>query len=177
MKKTIFVSLCALVLSAALLFALQAATRSAAQAAAKEELALVQATLLPGATGFSEEPVDGQGEILSAWKADNGYVITVRQAGYAGDILLMVGVTNDGSVTGLTIRQMEETYGLGMQALTDHVFLQQFIGTSGDAAVGQQVDAISGATVTSKAIARGVNAAVAFVTGADTATEATSWGG
>ena len=47
----------------------------------------------------------------------------------------------------------------------------------GDAEIGTNVDAISGATVTSKAIARSVNSAVGFVTGADTSSAATSWGG
>ena len=49
--------------------------------------------------------------------------------------------------------------------------------TEGDAEIGNGIDAISGATVTSKAIARSVNSAVGFVTGADTSSGATSWGG
>ena len=72
---------------------------------------------------------------------------------------------------------MEETYGLGFEALTDAEFLAQFLGTEGDAEVGENIDAITGATVTSKAITRSVNAAVAFVTGSDSSSGATSWGG
>ena len=72
---------------------------------------------------------------------------------------------------------MQETYGLGTQALTDWEFLAQFLRTQGDAEIGSNVDAITGATVTSKAIARSVNSAVGFVTGADTSSAATSWGG
>jgi Na+-translocating ferredoxin:NAD+ oxidoreductase RnfG subunit len=72
---------------------------------------------------------------------------------------------------------MNETFGLGANALNDHEFLAQFLNTSGEAAVGTNVDAISGATVTSKAIARCVNSAVAYVTGADADSGATSWGG
>ena len=72
---------------------------------------------------------------------------------------------------------MEETYGLGGKALKDWEFLAQFLRTEGDAEVGTNVDALTGATVTSKAVARSVNSAVGFVTGADTSSGATSWGG
>ena len=72
---------------------------------------------------------------------------------------------------------LTETFGLGAEALTDHVFLAQLLNTSGEAEVGTNVDAITGATVTSKAVVRSVNSAVAFVTGADTESSATSWGG
>ena len=72
---------------------------------------------------------------------------------------------------------MEETYGLGREALTDWEFLAQFLNTTGDAEIGVGMDALTGATVTSRAIARGVNSAVGFVTGADVSSGATSWGG
>jgi electron transport complex protein RnfG len=92
---------------------------------------------------------------------------------------------------------LSETCGLGKEALNDHEFLAQFLNTSGNVAIGTAgadafsgatdtasdtedslyVDAISGATVTSKAIARSVNSAVGFVTGADADSGATSWGG
>ena len=65
---------------------------------------------------------------------------------------------------------------MGANALTDWQFLAQFLDTEGDAEVGTNVDAITGATVTSKAITRSVNSAVAFVTGADVGSGATSWG-
>ena len=71
----------------------------------------------------------------------------------------------------------ETVYGLGANALTDHVFLAQFLNGTGDFTVGTDVDGITGATVTSKAIAKSINSAVAFVTGADIESGATSWGG
>ena len=80
-------------------------------------------------------------------------------------------------VTGLQVRSSRETAGLGGAALTDWQFLAQFLRTEGDAAVGENIDAITGATVTSKAVVRCVNSAVAYVTGADTASSATTWGG
>ena len=147
---------------------------------------------------FTLENYTGEAaNIRSVHKAENGFVIETVTYGYAGEITMYIGVNNDGCVTGLVVRDMSETFGLGAQALTDHVFLSQFLNISGQAAVGTPgadafsgatgesteaeaevyVDAISGATVTSKAIVRCVNSAVAYVTGADVSSSATSWGG
>jgi electron transport complex protein RnfG len=143
-----------------------------------EHLKIMQ-TLLPGSKDFILEPYSGDdANIHSVHKAeDYGYVIETVTAGYAGNITMLIGVSNEGTVTGLVVRDMSETFGLGANALNDHEFLAQFLNTSGEAAVGTNVDAISGATVTSKAIARCVNSAVAYVTGADADSGATSWGG
>ena len=157
-------------------------------------------TLLPGSENFTVEPYDGEdANIRSVHKAENGFVIETVTYGYAGEITMLIGVNNDGRVTGLVVQEMHETFGLGAQALTDHVFLAQFLNTAGGIAIGTPdgeadafsgataeetdtetsvyVDGISGATVTSKAIVRCVNSAAAYVTGADAASEATSWGG
>ena len=64
-----------------------------------------------------------------------------------------------------------------IETTVDIDFLVQFVGTSGEAEVGGGVDAITGATVTSRAVARGVSSACAYVTGADVSTSATEWGG
>ena len=134
--------------------------------------------MLPGSKDFAPEEYTGEdANIRRVWKADTGYIVETVTYGYAGNITMLIGVSNDGYVTGLQIRDMEETYGLGGEALTDWEFLAQFLRTEGDAEVGTNVDAISGATVTSKAVARSVNSAVGFVTGADTSSAATSWGG
>lgn len=135
-------------------------------------------TLLPGSESFEWEDYDGEDESIEAvYKGDNGFVIQTASYGYAGNIRVMVGVSNEGSVTGLVVRDLSETWGLGANALTDVGFLAQFLGTSGDAEIGVNMDAMTGATVSSKAVARAVNSAVAYVTGADTSSSATSWGG
>ena len=110
---------------------------------------------------------------------------------------MSIAVTNDGRVTGLVVEEAHETYGLGSRILTDHEFLSRFLNKSGtfeiathgadafSSATGEaaeegetiQVDGISGATVSSKAVARCVNSAVAYVTGADVSSSATTWGG
>ena len=175
-------------------FALQGV---AARNAQEEHLWLMQ-TLLPGAKSFVVEPYSGEdANIRSVHKADNGYVVECVTYGYAGEIRMFVGVNKDGTVSGLVVRDAHETYGLGSRILTDHAFLSQFLNQSGSfeiathgadafsSATGEavaegesiQVDGISGATVSSKAVARCVSSAVAYVTGADVATSATTWGG
>lgn len=178
MKKSVFLPLIAIVAAAAVLLGLSFGLKSVAAANAQKEHLKMMQTLLPGSTEFVAEPYSGEdANIRSVHKADNGFVIETAVQGYADEITMLVGVSKEGKVTGLVVRKMHETFGLGANALNDHVFLAQFLNTDGDAQVGEGVDAISGATVTSKAIARSVNSAVAYVTGADIESGATSWGG
>ena len=162
----------------------------------KEHIYMMQ-TVLPGSTEFVREPYSGEdANVRTVHKAENGFVIETTVYGYAGEIDMMIGVSNGGTVTGLVIRDMEETLGLGRNALTDADFLAQFLDTAGNVAIATSgedafssatgeadaeaevmVDAVTGATVTSKAIARSINSAVAVVTGADAASSATTWGG
>ena len=195
MKKPII----ALILAAVLLFAVNAVTFDIGLANARQDHLELMQTLLPGAEEFTVEPYAGEdANIRSVHKSDIGFVVETSTYGYAGEITMLIGVNNAGKVTGLVVRDAHETLGLGGNALTDHEFLAQFLNKTGSfevAAAGADafsgataeaapaegeatpVDAITGATVTSKAVIRCVNSAVAFVTGADAATEATSWGG
>ena len=188
MKKPII----ALILAAALLLGLSVGLDGMAVRNAEQYHLKLMQTLLPGATEFTLEPYAGEdANIRSVHKSDIGFVVETVTYGYAGEITMLVGVNNAGKVTGLVVSKAHETFGLGGKALTDHVFLSQFLNKSGSfevATVGADafsgataeavsVDAITGATVTSKAVVRCVNSAVAYVTGADAVTEATSWGG
>lgn len=169
----------------------------AAKNAQEEHLWLMQ-TLLPGSESFTVEPYSGEDtNIRSVHKAENGFVVETVTYGYADEMTVVVGVNNEGKVTGLVVLEAHETLGLGSRALTDHVFLAQFLNKSGSFAVAAhgadafsgataatetegdsvEVDGITGATVTSKAVVRCVNSAVAYVTGADAVSAATSWGG
>ena len=134
--------------------------------------------MLPGSKYFEPEEYTGEdANIHRVWKGETGYIVETVTYGYAGNITMLIGVNNDGCVTGLVVKEAHETFGLGAEARSDWEFLAQFLRTEGDAEIGTNVDAITGATVTSKAIARSVNSAVGFVTGADTSSSATSWGG
>lgn len=144
---------------------------------AAEQQAMMR-SLLPSGESFVAEPYSGDdANITGLWKSEGGWVVETTVDGYAGPIRQWTGVDTAGTVTGLVVRDMEETFGLGRNALTDIPFLSQFLGTDGEASVGAEVDAITGATVTSRAIARGVSSACAYVTGADINTSATEWGG
>ena len=178
MKKTILLPLITLLVAALVLFgasfALNGIANKNAQAAHLKDLQ----TLLRGSTEFTLEAYDGEdANIRSVHKGETGFVIETVTAGYAGDITMLIGVSTEGKVTGLVVREMSETIGLGANALTDWKFLAQFLENTGDAEIGENVDAITGATVTSKAIARAINSAVAYVTGADIDSGATAWGG
>ena len=191
MKKAILLPIVTILLIAGLLLAASFGLNGiAAQKAQADHLWLMQ-TLLPDSTEFTLEPYAGEdANIRSVHKAENGFVIETATYGYAGEITMFIGVNNDGKVTGLVVRDLSETFGLGREALTDHVFLSQFLNSSGsfEVVTGSadvtevtgdtvDVDALTGATVTSKAIVRAVNSAVAYVTGADVESAATSWGG
>ena len=162
--------LAAVVAAAALLWGLSAALLPPARSNALAERDAVFRTLLPGSETFTPEAHDGGDGVISAvYRGEGGYVIATVTGGYDGDLTLWVGVGDDGRVTGLMTRDLSETWGLGGNALRDTSFLGQFLNTAGQAEVGVDVDAIAGATVTSRAVAAGVNAAVAYVT--------TEWGG
>ena len=174
--KSLLIPVVTICLFAVVLFGAKNATAGTAQANYEAELNTLMLALLPGSTSFTEEAYEGEdANIKAVYRADNGCVIMTSTYGYAGDLVMLIGVDNDGDVKGVVVREMSETYGLGANALSNVDFLAQFLWTEGDAEVGTNVDAITGATVTSKAVARSVNSAVGFMTGVDATTSATSW--
>lgn len=193
MKRTLAVILLVAILLLVAAFGLKGITHNNAQ---KEHIKLMQ-TLLPNGKEFKKVDNAEDDIIRSVHKASNGYVIETATWGYADEIVMLVGVSNEGKVTGLVAYNAHETAGIGSKILTDHIFLSQFlnkdgtfsIGVSGDDAFSGatdtaestgkeiEVDGISGATVSSKAVVKCVNAAVAYVTGADVESSATTWGG
>ena len=148
-----------------------------AENAAAEQESIFQ-ILLPGGGPYVEEPYSGEDANISrVYRGNTGYIVETVTSGYAGDITMLVAVDLQGTVVGAVVRDMEETFGLGMEALSDAEFLSQLVWSQGDLAVGENMDAITGATVTSRAVANAVNSASAFVTGADVSSGATEWGG
>ena len=137
-----------------------------------------QAAVHPGSQTFEEEAYEGEDSNISrVYRSESGCVMETIVNGYVDEITLLVGVDNSGKVTGVLVEDMNETWGLGRRAMTDQDFLSQLIGTDGEAAVGEDVDALTGATVTSKAVVKAVNSAAAYMTGADVSSSATEWGG
>ena len=118
--------------------------------------------------GF-DASIDGVAQALSGDGSVLGYVITVTDhEGYGGDIKITVGVTKDGTVSGVSILSISETAGLGMRA-TEAKFQEQYVGkttdkfyVSKDGGEGEPIDAISGATITSRAFTGAVNTAIGY---------------
>ena len=96
---------------------------------------------------------------------DKGWVVMVVPTGFGGELEIAVGVDMAEEVTGVSIIRMSETSGLGANAHRES-FRSQFVGKSGVVALkkhGGEIDALTGATVTSTAVTNGLNAALAAV--------------
>ena len=116
--------------------------------------------------GFSAQTID---EIMVAEDASGetlGYAFTITDSeGYGGDIQFAMGVQNDGTLNGISILSISETAGLGMKATTDDFKnqfkdknVEKFTYTKTGASSDDEIDAISGATITTNAMTNGVNA-------------------
>ncbi len=139
-----------------------------AAAAFEEDSALTQALADYTAEGAVLE------EVMAAKDASGnelGYVMTlIGTEGYGGEIKMSVGVDATGAITGLEVLSMSETAGLGAKC-TSEEFRGQFVGINadeitvvkGEAGGGNEIAAISGATVTSNAVTKAVNAGLSFL--------------
>ena len=103
--------------------------------------------------------------------ADAGYVVKVSASGSQGTITMMVGVDANKAITGISVISHSETSGIGTKVVgnepnsADEPVIDQFVGMSGSGSlvVGKNVIAVSGATVSTKGITMGANAALAAV--------------
>ena len=124
--------------------------------------------VLPGGGDTVEFPA--MDLVSKVYKGENGYAVEVTPSGFDNTITMMVGVDNAGAVSGISIIDHSETAGLGAVAAATtaagEAFRAQFQGMTGSVSVtkdGGQVDAITSATITSRAVCAGVNAALAVV--------------
>ena len=115
---------------------------------------------------ISNEP--GSYELYSATIKDKivGYTVSLSESGYGGDIDMMIGILPNGTVNGVNIIEMSETPGLGDNAKKPE-FTNMFNGKKNDEIAlskdGGKIEALSGATVTSRAVTKGVKRAVEIV--------------
>lgn len=138
--------------------------RIAAANAEKTEAALREVL---EADKYEETPYVGDDSIVSTvyQAGDKGYVVEVTPTGFGGEIDMVVGIDTTGAVTGVSIISMSETSGLGDNAKKED-FRNQFVGATGELAVtkdGGTIDALTGATITSRAVTKGVSSALAAV--------------
>ena len=117
----------------------------------------------------------GGGTLTEAYEvqvggAAAGHALKIVASGSQGNIEMMVGLEAEGVVTGVSVVSHKETAGIGTKVMDNELtaagigVLNQFAGKSaadGTLNVGSNVDAISGATVSSKGVTAGVNAAIA----------------
>ena len=152
------------------------------------QTAMTQVVSDPDNTTFAETPLENTQAMTDAATAAGGtlgdiyeaqvngetvgYAVTVSASGSQGTIEMMVGVDTEGTVTGVSIISHSETSGIGTKVMGNEPtasgvgVLDQFIGKSaadGTLSVGTNVDAITGATVSTRGITTGVNAALAAV--------------
>lgn len=127
------------------------------------------------ATVLNEQEIDATiDEAMRVLDTDGrqiGYVLTVTDhEGYGGDIQFAMGVTEEGILNGISFLSISETAGLGMRAKED-VFQNQFakkkvdafVYTKNSATAENEIDAISGATITTNAVTNGVNAGLYYI--------------
>lgn len=129
-----------------------------------------EATAVAAEAGYPDDSIggcvqakDSSGEVL-------GYVIVATDPNsYGGNVTLSLGVKEDGTVNGYSITEINDTAGLGMKAREEEFSSQyadkqveEFTVTKTGAQSDDQIDAISGATISSTAVTNAVNAALAY---------------
>ena len=125
--------------------------------------------VLPGG-GEEVAFTNDTGLVTTVYQGEAGYAVKVAPVGFDSAITMMVGVDTEGNVLGISVIDQSETAGLGAVCAAStsagEAFRGQFVGMSGEVTVskdGGQVDAITGATITSRAVCKGVSAALACV--------------
>ena len=154
----------------------EAAKKEAYQQVMSEANTFDRIELVEEAIRTVEETVESSGctinEVVEA-KVNGetvGYVVTTTTSeGYGGEIQISVGILTDGTVNGIAILSIGETAGLGMKA-TEEEFYGQYAGkkveffsvTKTGSSADNEIDALSGATITSNAMTKAVNSAVVY---------------
>lgn len=170
-----------------LITAVAAAILGVVESVTREPIALQNAKIKADAMakvlpveGFESEEVAGEfpamvttedGTVVSVVEASKavkdgetvGYAVTVSPSGFGGAVKTMVGLDTEGTITGLEVLEHSETPGLGAKAKDPKSgFAEQFTGKTAPLAVskdGGDIEAITSATITSRAVTAGANAA------------------
>ena len=127
----------------------------AAQNAARTEL-------LPEADSFTRAEGIEVANVSDVYVADNGVgaVITCESKGYGGTITVMVAFNPDATVKQIKVTEQAETAGLGSKIQSEASFAESFAGLPAEDFTVSDIAAISGATISSKAVTAAVNSAV-----------------
>ena len=134
---------------------IEAATIAAQTAARKE--------LLPEADDFTKVEGLSVANVVEAYTANNGVgiVVTSTGKGYGGNITVMTAFTPEGTIKQIKVTEQAETKGIGSKVAGDPSFWTRFEGLEAKPLVlNDDVDALSGATISSKALTAAVNSAI-----------------
>lgn len=161
------------VVSAALLGGTNMLTKDKIASIEAEAKAAAMQTVMPDAVSFSDAVIADEtleySEALDADGNTSGFAFTVSENGYGGEIKVMVGIKPDGAVSKVAVLSADnETPGLGQNIKKDS-FLDQFADKIGALTVTKnapssdsEIQAITSATISSSAVTRAVNAALAY---------------
>ena len=135
------------------------------QETSKMQDAMVE--VLPEADTFEEIPIElsQESDLTKIYETNAGYVVFAAAKGYGGEITMAIGIDKEFKISGISIISQSETAGLGAKC-TEKAWQEQFIGKTENISVvkggakDNQIDAISSATITSKAVTKAVNEAI-----------------
>ena len=135
---------------------IEAATLAAQEAARTE--------LLPDAQGFEKVEGINVANVSDVYRTTNdvGVVITSSAQGYGGDVVVMTAITPDGTIKQIKVTEQSETKGIGSNVVSTPSYWERYEGVSAGQALvlNQDIDAYSGATISSKAVLSAVNSAI-----------------
>lgn len=157
-------AICAVV--ALLLATVNIFTRDIIAANAQKEREQAVTDIYPSMTVMKEQEndwLDGVNTVYAVYENDVwiGYAVDLNSRGFGGDINMIVGIGADGAVTGVRVISHSETPGLGSKA-TVADYLKNYIGVGEQLTIKEDIDAVSGATISSKAVLAGVNLALSL---------------
>ena len=135
---------------------IEAATLAAQEAARTE--------LLPDAQGFEKVEGIDVANVSDVYRTTNdvGVVITSSAKGYGGDVVVMTAITPDGTIKQIKVTEQSETKGIGSNVVSTPSYWERYEGASAGQALvlNQDIDAYSGATISSRAVLTAVNSAI-----------------
>ena len=167
----VFLCLIAIVMSAAISWVYMQ-TRDIISAAALEAQAAARREVMAGAASMTELPLEDGAAVDYCYEAFDaagqsiGYISQITVMGFGGEIEVTVGMDRTGTITAVSVggANFAETSGLGAKT-RDAEFTGQFTGKSGMLVLKQDIDSVTGASVSSSAVVGGVNRAVTYMTG------------
>ncbi len=158
--KPVFVLVAICILAGGVLAAINAMTADKIAANEAAEATAAYFSALPEAEDFTELACDLEGVTAFLQSTnDVGYVIAAQAKGYNGQVPCAVAISNDGVILNVVFLDNDETAGLG-QKVKDASFTAQFSGMAAEAFTINDIDAISGATFSSKAAVNAINLAI-----------------